>query len=674
MKLSDPVSYLSRTSALTIKKMRAAGIETIRDLLILKPNRYEDFRTTISAQMLQDGLKGTCTGTVEAKKQLYTRSRITIQQVILRDSTGTILIQFFNQSYILKTIQTGSTLSCSGVVKQFGNKLMFIPTTYELGLPAIHTGKLLPIYPELRGMSTRLIREKIHNILNLAEDIEEYLPTHIINNYKLTSLNEAVSLLHNPTHLKDVERATHRLAFEELLKIQIATRKLRHHWNSAVKKVPILLTQKEENVINRFISDLPFKLTPDQLKAFKAIQNDFSKNTRMNRFLQGDVGSGKTIVAVLAALHIYLGGKKTLYMAPTEILAEQQYNTFRTLLDHLGISISLITGSRNTKLDPQSDIYIGTHALLTKVSHDKNIGLIIIDEQHRFGVKQRALLSLKGNDPHLLTMTATPIPRTVALTLFGDLDMSVIQTMPVGRKSIKTILVTESKRKNAYEWMNKEIETKSIQIFVVCPLIESSQSETLQSVKSATEEYDRLKKEIFPHRTVALLHGRLKSEEKSRILHDFASNKISVLVTTSVVEVGIDIPNCTIMCIEGAERFGLAQLHQLRGRIGRGQEQSYCLLFPTDSSLQSERLQFFAQHTNGMELAEFDLKKRGPGSLYGFEQHGYLDVQFTTLSDTKMIEETQEAADYLITHWDETRYPEFLQSAINYQKELVAKD
>lgn len=674
MLLSDNLSLLPRTSSVTIKKLKSAGLETVRDLLLLKPNRYEDYREKINSTTLTDGAKGTCSGIVETTKQLFTKSRITIQQVTLRDEFGLILVQFFNQRYLLKTVQVGKILSCSGVVKRFGTKLLFIPTQYELGDALIHTGRLLPIYPELKGLSTRLIREKIHILLESATDIKEHLPIEIIQRYGLLPLHTAISYIHRPSSEENITQATHRLGFEELLKIQIATRKLRQHWNSLSKKDPITITDEDTVKLSSFIRSLPFTLTSDQEKALLEIKNDLMSGRRMNRFLQGDVGSGKTIVSILASFYMFLSSQKVLYMAPTEILAEQQFNSFSQLLHPSGVTVELITGSRSIQKCKKVDIYIGTHALLTQVTQSSDIGLIIIDEQHRFGVKQRALLSQKGNRPHLLTMTATPIPRTVALTVLGDLDMSVIETLPQGRKVIKTILVTDTKRNDAYTWMNDQISNNNTQIFVVCPLIEGSQSETLQTVKSATSEYERLKKEVFPRQSVALLHGKMNSKDKSEVLNKFSKGLISVLVSTSVVEVGIDIPNATIMCIEGAERFGLAQLHQLRGRVGRGANQSYCLLFPTNTKANSDRLKFFTQHTNGMELAEFDLKKRGPGSLYGFQQHGYMDVQYTTLSDMKMISDTQQAADYLISAWKESDYPEFYKTVVSFQKELIAKD
>lgn len=674
MKLTDPVRVLPRTSALTIKKMNAAGLFTIRDLLFLKPNRYEDYRKNITAATLQDADEGTCAGVVTEVKQLYTRSRITIQQVCIQDTTGTINIQFFNQRFLLQTVRKGMILSCAGQVRKFGSKLTFTPATYEIGNSHIHTGRLLPIYPELKGMSTRLLREKIYNAIKGIEDIEEYLPNEIVSQFHLLPLHEALMRLHVPLENEDISRSTERLAFDELLKIQVATKRLRVYWNQIATRSTAPLTKQSALVIDTFIRSLPFTLTTDQLSAFRDIQADFADSHRMNRFIQGDVGSGKTIVAVLAALHMHLCGEKSVYMAPTEILAQQQYNTFSRLLGPIGITTSLVTGSHKSSKNTTADIIVGTHALLTRITQDRSIGLAIIDEQHRFGVKQRALLSHKGEYPHLLTMTATPIPRTVALTVFGDLDMSVISTMPSGRKDVKTLIVSEIKRNDAYQWMREKVTSHKEQIFVVCPLIEGSTSETLQSIKSVILEYERLKKDVFPHISVGLLHGKMKSIEKEQVISAFAKGTVSVLVSTSVVEVGIDIPNATIMCIEGAERFGLAQLHQLRGRVGRSTKQSYCLLFPTNPHIPSQRLEYFTRHSKGIELAEYDLKSRGPGSLYGFEQHGHIDTQFTDLSNVTLIQATQKAAEYLLTHWDEKDYPEFFQTLISKQNELIAKD
>lgn len=421
-----------------------------------------------------------------------------------------------------------------------------------------------------------------------------------------------------------------------------------------------------------FIKTLPFKLTSDQEKAYEAIIHDIDQMTPMNRFLQGDVGSGKTIVALLAAYATTLAGKKVLYMAPTELLALQHAETFKKFLSPLGITIVIQTGSKKeAKTLPQGDIFIGTHALLNS-SFTQSIGLVIIDEQHRFGVKQRAQLKSKGDAPHLLTMTATPIPRTVALTAFGELDMSVIETLPTGRKPIKTYVVTPQKRKDGYEWIKKQIRETGVQVFVICPLVDESTSETMTSVKAATAEYETLKHE-FDTFTVGLLHGRMKPNEKEKVLDDFRDKKLNLLVSTSVVEVGIDIPNAGIMIIEGAERFGLSQLHQLRGRIGRGGDQAHCLLFASPGSPPA-RLHHFASTTKGMELAEYDLKERGPGNIFGIEQHGFMDIKFASLTDSVLIEKTQRAVAQFLARHSIDDFPYLKNKIARFQIDKIAKD
>jgi ATP-dependent DNA helicase RecG len=389
--------------------------------------------------------------------------------------------------------------------------------------------------------------------------------------------------------------------------------------------------------------------------------------------LQGDVGSGKTVVAVLAAYLTFLSGKKTLYMAPTEILALQHAETFKKFLAPLGVSIGVQTGSKkDIKKGVEFDIVIGTHALLSSPVVVSHVALVIIDEQHRFGVKQRAQLKSKGITPHLLTMTATPIPRTVALTAFGELDMSVLSTMPSGRQPIKTYVVTQAKRADAYSWIKKEIIKNKIQVFVICPLVEESDTETLSSVKAVTSEFELLKRE-FAGFTLGLLHGKMKPAEKTTVLDAFRDKKTDILVSTSVVEVGIDIPNASIMIIEGAERFGLSQLHQLRGRVGRGSTQSHCLLFSSNNAPAS-RLQFFAHTLDGMKLAEYDLKDRGPGNIFGIEQSGFMDMKFADLSDPTLIQKTQKAVQEYLKVDPKGTSPLLKGRLQKFQIDKIAKD
>jgi ATP-dependent DNA helicase RecG len=537
----------------------------------------------------------------------------------------------------------------------------------------IQTGRILPVYSEAKGLSSRLLREKIAGILPLVGATEETLPQKVIASNNLLPLPYALATLHRPLNMNKLQDARGRLAFEELFLLQLSTALIKQEWerNTVTDKLDVTSSFKKK--VDWLIQSLPFTLTEDQKKAYEAILSDLQDTTPMNRFLQGDVGSGKTIVAVLAAYSIFLSKKKTLYMAPTEILALQHAETFKKLLSPLKVSIVIQTGSKKElKTMPEGDIIVGTHALLNSSFPLSSVGLVIIDEQHRFGVKQRALLKSKGKAPHLLTMTATPIPRTVALTAFGELDMSVIATLPTGRLPIKTYVVQPHKRKDGYEWIKKQIASTATQVFVICPLVEESENESLSSVKAATKEFETLQTE-FKGLKLGLLHGKMKPIEKNTILEEFRMKKIDILVSTSVVEVGIDIPNAGIMIIEGAERFGLSQLHQLRGRVGRGTTQAHCLLFSSPGVI-PQRLHYFASTNSGMKLAEYDLKERGPGNIFGIEQHGFMEIKFAQLTDVELIEKTQKAVKEFITTDSIEHYPFIKLSLSKFQVEKIAKD
>lgn len=646
--LDTLIKFLPHTSGLTKKRMNLVGINTYEDLLKYPPNRYEDFSQMVKIVYLKNFLdkKITVQGTVVSIAVVKTRSHISLQKVTIEDLTGKTSLTFFNQPYLLSQMKRGSMYTFSGTVKQFGSAVTLQPETFELvgegGSSGVQTGRILPVYSEAKGLSSRLLREKIAGILPLAAHIEETLPLSVIKTHGLQPLPAALQTLHRPLKLEHLVWAKERLAFEELFLLQLSTALIKKNWEENNVIEEITYTKAQDKKVKELIASLPFGLTTDQLTAHTDIVADLTKKQPMNRFLQGDVGSGKTVVAVLASYLAVLSGKKTLYMAPTEILALQHAETFKKFLTPLGVSIGVQTGSKkDLKKGEEFDIIIGTHALLSSPVVVKHVALVIIDEQHRFGVKQRALLKAKGISPHLLTMTATPIPRTVALTAFGELDMSVLNTMPLGRKPIKTYVVTQAKRKDAYIWIKKEITTDKIQVFVICPLVEESKTETLSSVKAATTEFELLKKE-FAGLSLGLLHGKMKPTEKNAILDEFRAKKIDILVATSVVEVGIDIPNASIMIIEGAERFGLSQLHQLRGRVGRGSAQSHCLLF-SSNNIPAPRLQFFSSTLDGMKLAEYDLKERGPGNIFGIEQSGFMEMKFASFSDSALIQKTQKA-------------------------------
>lgn len=677
--LETSIDLLPHTSGLTKKRLHLVGINTYEDLLKYPPSRYEDYSHIVKVLYLQNFIdqKITVQGSVVSIAVVKTRSHISLQKVGVEDATGKTYITFFNQPYLISQLKKGQTYAFSGTVKRFGSSVTLQPETFELmldaGLAGVQTGRILPVYSEAKGLSSRLLREKIAGILPLVVTIQESLPLSVIKQNSLQPLHLALQTLHRPLKIEHLAWARERLAFEELFLLQLSTALIKKSWTKNKVGELITHTKLQEKKIQSFIASLPFKLTSDQLDAFADISSDLVKKQPMNRFLQGDVGSGKTVVAVLAAYLAYLSGKKTLYMAPTEILALQHAETFKTLLTPLGVTIGVQTGSKKdlTKGN-EYNIVIGTHALLSSPVFVSHVALVIIDEQHRFGVKQRAILKSKGSTPHLLTMTATPIPRTVALTAFGELDMSVLSTMPSGRKPIKTYVVTQTKRKDAYTWIKKEITKDAVQVFVICPLVEESETDTLSSVKAATTEFELLKKEFVGLR-LGLLHGKMKPVEKNTILDEFRAKKIDILVSTSVVEVGIDIPNASIMLIEGAERFGLSQLHQLRGRVGRSSVQSHCLLF-SSNNIPAPRLTFFAQTIDGMKLAEYDLRERGPGNIFGIEQSGFMEMRFASFSDSLLIQKTQKAVQEYLKLTPLVDSPFLKERMKKFQIDKIAKD
>ncbi|MDO8452538.1 MAG: ATP-dependent DNA helicase RecG, partial [bacterium] len=474
--------------------------------------------------------------------------------------------------------------------------------------------------------------------------------------YGLSNLKEAIKKVHFPRYLEDTIEARIRLGFDEFFGLQLNSLLKKKVWDEK-KNAPSLLVDKEK--IASFVKSLPFELTASQKVACQEILQNLQKSTAMNRMLEGDVGSGKTIVAAIACYVAFLNGYQSAIMAPTQILATQHFNTLTKILSPLGVKISLILGGSSLKVEDRSaDIFIGTHALLQKEDYFNKLGFIVIDEQHRFGVSQRAKLAAKTNElsPHVLTMTATPIPRTVALTAYGDLDVSVLTELPKGRVKIKTWVVPPKKREAAYGWIRSRVQGTDEQAFIVCPLIEQSEAESLTSVKAATVEYEKLSKEVFPDLKLGLLHGRIKGKEKDEIMAKFKNGELDILVATPVVEVGIDIPGATIIMIEAAERFGLAQLHQLRGRVGRGSKQSYCLLFTESSAITAQtRLKALERSTNGLELAELDLKMRGPGEIYGIAQHGYPELKVANYNDLSLIKKARSAAESLVDQLE--KYP-----------------
>lgn len=674
MDLMTSISSLPGVGPGTVWKLKKLGLETVEDLITHFPFRYDDFSNIKPAIEASIGEIVTLQGEIWSIKNVYTRSRKVLTQAVFNDGTSPINLTWFNQSWLTKQIIVGDKLQISGKLGKYKNKLSMMAPRWEkletLGLHLkgvasnLHTGKLVAVYPETEGLTSKWFRTKIAQILPLVlVNLEDPLPKSIKKN--MLSLADALNNIHLPDNWESAEKARERLGFDELFYISLATQKSRMEW----KNKPVITPLKIKNTdIGEFLKSLPFTLTNAQQNTLKEVLVDLKSKQPMNRLIQGEVGSGKTIVATIIAYLAFKNKLKTLFMAPTEILAFQHFETLKKFLEPFNVKVGIYTGSKkftspviaskakqsnNMKKiaalprndDSVPDIIVGTHALLSDKLKIEKVGLIIIDEQQRFGVAQRGYLRAKAKPPHFLTMTATPIPRTVALTIYGDLDLSIIDELPKNRPKISTHLVPEGKRQDSYKFIEKKVLLSGDQVYIITPLIELS--ETLVSAKAATVEFENLKK-VFPKLKLGLLHGRLKSCEKEKVLQSFRDGKIQILVSTSVVEVGMDIPNASIIVIEGAERFGLSQLHQLRGRVGRGTKESFCLLYTSDSSADKSRLKYLETTFDGMKLAEFDLKIRGGGEVFGTRQSGRFEFKIASLSDLALVEKTRNDAKLLL--------------------------
>lgn len=699
MDLQTPIKKLDAYKRYSAR-LKKLGIETLEDFLYHIPFRYEDYSIISKISQVQRGEIVTIQGVVVEIKNEFTKNWKRLQKAKIQDETGSIDVIWFNQPFLVDVIRKGDHISLSGKIDWYIHTLVMQSPVYEVTQSTvnnyvnyhetIHTGRLVPVYPETRGLSSKWLRRQIYNIIKEhRQNVLEYLPYSIIKDSSLLELKESIEQIHFPKTLKDSEKSRQRLAFDELFLLQLRVMHRRFEWEKNLIGHPLSIAKFKKN-IQEFWKNLPFTLTNAQKKAVRDIFADLASKKPMNRLLQGDVGSGKTVVSAIAMYLAYLNGFQSVFMAPTEILALQHYNTINSLLSRLGVKVSLATGSRkykvssikhkenrtkkilNTKyLIHNTDILVGTHAVLSKKIQFDKLGLVVIDEQQRFGVEQRAQIRQKGQSPHLLTMTATPIPRTVALTMYGDLDLSYLDEMPKERKKVKTWLVPPQKRASAYQWIKNQIRSTDSQAFIICPFIE--ESESIQTVKAATKEYERIKRDIFRDLRIGLLHGKQKAKDKNMILEQFRNKKIDTLVATPVVEVGIDIPNATIILIEAAERFGLSQLHQLRGRVGRGEKQSYCLLFTESQNQQSiQRLKAMETISVGAELAELDLKLRGHGELYGTMQHGASNLKIASFSDFKLIEKTKKAAEKIFPKLSE--YPLLFEKLKNISIKNVSPD
>ncbi|MDO8574909.1 MAG: ATP-dependent DNA helicase RecG [bacterium] len=683
-----------------IKKLEKLKIKTVRDLLYHFPSRYDDFSNFTPISEITPRAQLSARGVIlNAKNTRIFRRNMVLTEIMVEDDTGAIKSVWFNQPYLINQFKPGRLINLSGKVVVNKGRFCFSNPAYEIvgygevdpahqlmgGVKtkkeALHTGRLVPVYPQTTGLTSRWLRFAMKPMLKLANQLPDVLPDEIRKTYRLPNLVHALSQIHFPGKIEDAELARKRFAFEELFVLQLFTGlerlKLRQ------KTAPII--KFDGTAAKKFVQSLPYKLTDDQKKVSWQIIKDIEGPKPMNRLLEGDVGSGKTIVAVMAAYLTALNGCQTAFMAPTEILSRQHFEKISLLLKNFDISVGLLTSgeakiSEVKKISKKEfikkvengevSVVIGTHSLIQKNVVFKNLALIVIDEQHRFGVNQRAAIAdhHKESIPHLLSMSATPIPRTLGLTIWGDLDLSLIKEMPKGRKNIITKIVPPEKRGLAYEFIKDEIK-KGRQAFVVCPLIE--ESEKLQ-VKAAKKEYERLKMEVFPHLKIGLLHGRMKAKEKEKIMSEFINGDLNILVATSVIEVGIDVPNAAVMMIEGADRFGLASLYQFRGRVGRSEYQSYCLLL-TDSTLASvnERLKAIESAKSGFDLAERDLEIRGPGDFAGVRQSGLPDLAMASLTDLKLIEETREAAKTLLaTDPALKKYPAFASRLSEFRNKI----
>jgi len=670
MDLSTRIPDVSRTYKMYAGRLEKLGIKKLEDFLYHFPFRYDDFSLISKIANLQPGETVTVRGEIVVIKNDYIRRFRTIQKALIKDSTGELNIIWFNQPYIPKSLTSGDLISVSGKVDLDKSKLVMVSPNYEPVLEdkTIHTGRLVPIYSETRGVTSKWLRRQIYRILSEnLKNINEYLPYSIVEKIKLMGYTEAIEQIHFPNDINRAKVATERLSFDEMLLLHLSSLTKKKDWEDADRFEPVSY-EKFKNKIDLFISKLPYQLTNAQNRALKEIIADLVSGRPMNRLLQGEVGSGKTIVATIAMYLCHLNGFSAILMAPTEILANQHYKTINSLVSPFGLKVGLLTGSKKNKVEGL-DIIIGTHAVLYSIV-PKNLKLVVVDEQQRFGVVQRALIRKKVWGVNFLTMTATPIPRTVALTLYGNLSLSYLDEMPIGRKTVKTWLVPPQKREGAYKWIEKRVK-EGDQAFIICPFIEESENAT--TVKAATKEFERLKNDVFPDLRLGILHGKLKSKEKQEVLEKFKTKKIDILVATPVVEVGIDFPNATVILIEASERFGLAQLHQLRGRVGRGEKQSYCLLFTdVNSPNVQKRLKALETLYNGAELAELDLKLRGPGTLYGTMQHGIPKLKIASFSDFDLIQKTRKVAEAIFPKLN--KYPKLLEKVKTLNLEQVSPD
>ena len=669
--LDAPLTVLHGVGTTNAERLSKLNLYTLNDLLHHYPRRYEDYSKLVTIDQLQFDLETTVIGIVENvnTKQIPKRN-IKITEALINDNTGWLRLTWFNQPWIEKQFRPGLTVAVSGKIENYlGKPVINNPQWEKLDKEQVNTNRIVPIYPLTAHMTQQWLRKVIFKVINYwAPKISDYLPQNVIDNNKLIPLSEAILQVHFPDSEELKERAQERLAFDEIFVLQLGLLSQKLQWQQLEKK-PINIPKPS---ISTFLNSLPFSPTNAQNKVIEELCQDIAKPYPMNRLLQGDVGAGKTIIAAAGAFGLANLGHQTALMAPTSILAEQHYQSFIDFLctDSLGelqldtTEIAILTGDtkKNRRTEIQEGllsgaikILIGTHALIEDTIQFKNLELVIIDEQHRFGVKQRAALQNKGNNPNLLVMTATPIPRSMAMTIYGDLDISVLDELPPGRKDIDTKLVLPQAREKMYSFIRKEVN-QGHQAFIIYPLVEQTKKE---QTKAAVEEHKYLQKNVFLQLNLGLMHGRLKAKQKDIVMREFKEKELDILVSTSVVEVGVDVPNASVMVIEGANRFGLAQLHQFRGRVGRGADQAYCFLVPeTEDAGENERLAVMCKTNDGFILADQDLRQRGPGDFLGTRQSGFSELKIARITDSKLIEKARKQANQLITQDPNLTHPD----------------
>lgn len=650
MLLSDSVQFVKGVGPKMKENLRRLGISTVEDLLNFFPRRYQDWTRVTKMEDAHYGEEQVLYGRILEVKEIHPRMRMSILRVTISDGTGAAVLTYFNQPWKKNEFAVNRHVLAFGKPEYDYGHLTVQNAETEFAepseLPSLQ--KLVPVYPLTEGIKISRMRAMISYALDHTEDITENLPAEVILREHLMGRLRAYRAMHNPPDWKTQQEARRRMAYEELFFMQagiLLLRKKREKDVSAIKCAP------SGKLVEAVLKNLPFRLTAGQQQAFRDIEDDMEGVVPMNRLVQGDVGSGKTVVAALALAKIAENGYQGALMAPTEVLAGQHYQTLQELYRGLPLRIAYLSGNTKAKerkeilkglADGSIQILIGTHALIQEDVIFAYLGLVITDEQHRFGVKQRKALETKGASPHILVMTATPIPRTMALSVYGDLDISAIRGMPPGRSPVKTYGIDGSYLQRVYNFMGREMEAGH-QVYVVCPLVEKSEK---QDLASAVAVYEDLRDRVFPRFSVGLVHGRMKNDEKEKVMNDFRDGKIQLLVATSVIEVGVNVPNATIMFVYGADRFGLSQLHQLRGRVGRGKSQSYCILY-TDNQNEITRLRIrlMCEIHDGFLLSEKDLLLRGSGEFFGYHQHGMPDLRVTDIiRDLPLLESARKEA------------------------------